>query len=554
MKQFLPFCIRLLKKHPLMLIAAAAAGTGTVLFSTALFALAAWLILFTSTHPGMELIMVPVVGVRFFGIGRAGFRYLERLISHDTAFRILRDLRVACYLELEPRLPDLGRHADRGGLVAMAVSDIEMLQDAILRIILPALIAICIAAGAAVAASLIHPSLAPAFLGTLLVLMAIAYVLWRPRRGLQALAAAENRNLYSEIIENSRGAVETVLNGRVFDRMSRMDSILKREEASARPLGNHSAAGAALAAAAPSIALIATLGTAAALAAEQRIPAILVAVLPLAAASLFEAFVPLFSLLLRMEKSAGAAERIGGTGMAAPADLRPPAAVPAGPALSFENVSFSHDPRLPLISGFSMTLNRGTITALVGRSGCGKSTIVDLACGFIRPNSGSIRLGGIDIAELSAEFLRSHIAVAEQRPFLFNSDIATNLRLASAEATDEELMTALAAVGLRQFVESLPEKLHAPVTELGLRFSGGERQRLSIARALLRKAPILILDEPAAGLDALSERMIIDLLKKLSAERAILLITHRRAAAEEMDVIVPMGVESEGTAGAKSFL
>ncbi|MBE3561540.1 MAG: ATP-binding cassette domain-containing protein, partial [Ktedonobacteraceae bacterium] len=183
-------------------------------------------------------------------------------------------------------------------------------------------------------------------------------------------------------------------------------------------------------------------------------------------------------------------------------------------------------------------VSAGSHVALVGPSGSGKSTLARLALRFWDPQQGTIRLNGQDIRECALDDLRGLISLVAQDTSLFNGTLRRNLLLARPGASESELAEALKRAQLREFVSSLPRGLDTWIGEQGLRLSGGERQRLAIARALLKDAPILILDEPTANLDPLTERSLFGTLNDLMQGRTVLLITHRLIAMERMDEII----------------
>ncbi|MDP2711162.1 MAG: thiol reductant ABC exporter subunit CydD [Solirubrobacteraceae bacterium] len=235
-------------------------------------------------------------------------------------------------------------------------------------------------------------------------------------------------------------------------------------------------------------------------------------------------------------------------GIAALLDERPaapdrrgaPALPPGAPAsISFEDVTFTYPGRgEPAVAGLSLALRPGETVALVGRSGAGKSTVVNLLLRFVAPDSGTIAVGGHDVAAVRAASLRERIAVVSQDAYLFRGTIAENLRLARPDASDAELVAAARDASVHAFVASLPDGYDTLVGERGLTLSGGQRQRLAIARALLRDAPILVLDEATSSVDAENEAAIGAALRRLTAGRTTLVIAHRLNTVRTADRIL----------------
>jgi ATP-binding cassette subfamily C protein CydD len=208
------------------------------------------------------------------------------------------------------------------------------------------------------------------------------------------------------------------------------------------------------------------------------------------------------------------------------------------PQLRFAAVSFSYESGRPALSDVSFTMPAGTTTALVGPSGAGKTTIVNLLLGFIEPGAGTITADGVTITSLDLAEWRRGIAWVPQRPHLFAATVADNIRLARPHATWQEIATAARAAGAHDFIQDLPQGYDTPLGEEGVGLSGGEKQRLAIARAFLKEAPLLILDEPTSHLDAGDEAIVAQALKRLGEGRTVLLVAHRVELAKAADQVL----------------
>jgi ATP-binding cassette subfamily B protein len=206
----------------------------------------------------------------------------------------------------------------------------------------------------------------------------------------------------------------------------------------------------------------------------------------------------------------------------------------SGGRIEFVDVAFAYENR-PVLSSASFQVDPRTICVLVGSTGAGKSTIIDLLLRFYDPSSGHVLLDGTDVRSLSFNRLREEIAVVDQTPFLFHATIRENMLFAAPESSDAELEGALKLAGVDEFVDSLPGKLASTVGERGLSLSAGQRQRLAIARALLRKPSVLILDEPSSALDPTAEFMLGETLRSLVSQCTIFVVTHRPALLEIAD-------------------
>jgi ATP-binding cassette subfamily C protein CydC len=255
----------------------------------------------------------------------------------------------------------------------------------------------------------------------------------------------------------------------------------------------------------------------------------------------FEAVQPLGTAFQFLGRSVGAGERLFEVVDAEPevTDPAQPLPPPGDCTLVLDRVGFCYEPNgPPVLEDVTLTLEPGKRVAVVGPSGAGKSTLVSLILRFWDPSSGVIRLGAHDIRKYAQDEVRNLIGVVAQDTHIFNDTLRGNLLLARPEATDDDVQRAVARAQLSELVERLPEGLDSPLGEQGLKLSGGERQRLSIARTLLKDAPLLVLDEPTANLDPLTERELLDAAYELMRYRATLVITHRLVRMDDMDEIL----------------
>lgn len=210
------------------------------------------------------------------------------------------------------------------------------------------------------------------------------------------------------------------------------------------------------------------------------------------------------------------------------------------PCIRFENVSFAYDGNRPVLQGISFDVPAGSMVALVGATGAGKSTVIDLLYRFHEPQKGRVLLGGTELSALPLQFLRSQMALVAQESYLFYDTVENNLRLGRPNASDEEIIHASISAHAHDFIIELPQGYQTVVGERGVRFSGGERQRIAIARALLKDAPILLLDEPTSNVDAENEESIKNALELLRSKRTVLVIAHRLSTVRNADRILVM--------------
>ena len=218
--------------------------------------------------------------------------------------------------------------------------------------------------------------------------------------------------------------------------------------------------------------------------------------------------------------------------------------------ISFENVSFAYDERQPTLKGISFEAAAGQVLAVVGPTGAGKSTLISLIPRFYDPSEGRVLLDGIDIRELTLESLRRQISMVLQEPLLFSTTIGENIRYGRLDATDEEVQEAAKAANAHDFIMRLPDQYKTVLGERGSRVSVGERQRITIARAFLKDAPILILDEPTSSIDSRTESIILDALDRLMVGRTTIMIAHRLSTVRHADwtVVLNQGeIAEQGT-------
>ncbi|XHX75839.1 MAG: heterocyst formation ABC transporter subunit HepA [Stenomitos frigidus ULC029] len=209
-------------------------------------------------------------------------------------------------------------------------------------------------------------------------------------------------------------------------------------------------------------------------------------------------------------------------------------------AIAFQSVDFGYDPQQPILTDINLTIKQGEMTALVGASGAGKTTLVDLLPRFYDATRGSILIDGVDIREFQINSLRQHFAIVSQDTFIFNTNVRDNIAYGSEGATDDEIIEVARLANALEFIQEMPEGFATRLGDRGVRLSGGQRQRIAIARAILRNPEILILDEATSALDSISERLIQASLEKLAQGRTVIVIAHRLSTIIRADKVVVM--------------
>jgi thiol reductant ABC exporter CydC subunit len=512
-------------------------GALTILSSISLMALSAWLISAASLRPSIAELSVAVVGVRFFGISRAVFRYLERVVSHDTTFRLLAELRVSFYRLIEPLAPARLTSQRSGDLLTRAVTDIESLQQLLLRGVAPPFVGLIVIVVFSLFLGAFDPLIA--LIGLLFMLGAgIGLPLlsaWSSEissvRRVQARAG-----LNAALVDAVQGMAEIVVYGQEH---AQIKEIARLSEKAAQAEHQNSRIDALQA----GLMVLLTHGSAVLVLAVAipRIDAIYLVTLTLATTAVFEAFMPLVQAALQLGATRSAAQRLFELADLPPAVNEPEGLqlpVPKQPTLSLHRVTFRYDSdHPPIFEDISLVLAPGQRIAILGASGAGKSTLVNLLLRFWEYQSGSIRLGDYELRDYAQTDVRAIFGVMTQRPHLFNTTIRDNIHLARPSAGPTEVEQATRAAQIHDFIQSLPDRYDTVVGEDGLRLSGGERQRIALARVLLKDAPILILDEVTANLDLLTEHAVLDTILRAAVGKSLLMFTHRRVLLEQMDEV-----------------
>ncbi|GGW44116.1 ABC transporter [Streptomyces caelestis] len=508
-----------------------------------LMATSGWLISRASQQPPVLYLMVAVTATRAFGIGRAVFRYAERLVSHDAVLRMLADTRVAVFRRLERLAPAGLRRTRRGDLLSRLVADVDALQDYWLRWLLPAGAAVVVSAASVgftawllpEAGAVLAAGLLAAGAGVPLVTGAVA------RRAEQRLAPARGV-LATRAADLLTGTAELTVAGALPARTAQAreaDGALTRiasRAATATALGDGLTA------------LISGLTvTAAALVGAQavaagRLDGVTMAVVVLTPLAAFEAVLGLPLAVQYRQRVRRSAERVYEV-LDAPepvAEPEHPRQAPASPfpvavkALAARHAGQDRD----ALAGLDLTLEEGRRVAVVGPSGSGKTTLAQVLLRFLDADAGSYTLAGVDAYALHGDDVRKLVGLCAQDAHLFDSSLRENLLLAKKDATEDELRAVLGRARLLDWADGLPDGLDTLVGEHGARLSGGQRQRLALARALLADFPVLVLDEPAEHLDLpTADALTADLLAATEG-RTTLLITHRLAGLEAVDEVI----------------
>jgi thiol reductant ABC exporter CydC subunit len=489
-----------------------------------LLATSAWLITTAAAQPPVLTLMVAIVAVRAFGVGRGVFRYVERLAGHDAAYRVLGDVRSRVAGRLEELAP-AGLSLRSGDLLARLVLDVDAVLDLWLRVVLPVLVA-AVTATATVALLVVLLPVAGGVIA-LAVVVACTVVPWvtaaaarraertiAGARGVVAAGATEALLTAADVV--AFNAVDSVLAG--FTAADARLAKAERRSAWSTGLGN------AL--------LVLCVGgaTVAGLVLGSRSdvsgPVLAVLVLtPLALADVLGGIPVAAQLSIRVRASLGRLREV----METPVPVVEPTVateLPAGRDLRIRGLRAGYADE-DVLRGVDLDLPAGSRVVVTGPSGSGKSTLAAVLLRFLDPRAGELLLDGVDLRQLQGDQVRSVVGLLTQESHVFDTSIRENLLLARPGSSDLRLWRALYRARLGEFVESLPDGLDTMVGEHGARLSGGERQRLAFARLLLADHDILVLDEPTEHLDEETARALLTDLYAAAGQRTVVLLTHR---------------------------
>lgn len=539
-------------------------GVLSALCAVGLLATSAYLIAAASLLPPILYLQMPIVGVRAFALGRAFFRYLERIASHEAAFRMLGRLRTAVFAALIPGAPANLKTRSRGDTVSRIVSDVDELQNLSLRVWQPILVSAIVCTLSVIGVGIVSLPAALVLLAAIVAaaIGAAAVPARLAARSAAAIAPARGRqfDLTAQYLNNidvltAFDAVEGEQ-----ERLRRADDVLYRN--STRVVWGDGLSSAILVLAV-GVAVIGTFVVSAPDVTAGNLAGALMAMIVLVPMAVFEVFEMTPKAVLAFHKVRASAARINelapdvadvadrlaadaeasvgsetdSDGVAGDPDTRAPIR-PTFSSLRLDSVSFGWDPAAPVVTDLSFELTPGKRILITGASGTGKSTIAWTLVRFLDARGGNIRLNGEPISTWTDEKLRSVIGLCEQKPHVFASSVRANLHLADPSADDETMRAMLERVGLTELLNER-RGLDTVVGENGALLSGGQVQRLALARALLGGFPVIIFDEPTANVDPeLRQTLMNDLLAAATGaatKPAVIMMSHDSVPAALID-------------------
>lgn len=518
-------------------------GILTVTAGVGLIAASGYLISWAALRPPVLDLILVLVAVRFFGISRAAFRYAERLFSHDLTFRILKNLRVHFYQKVEPLLPAKAIRFKSADLLTRFSDDVDQLQEFYLKTVSPTLTALFFISGTAIILSIYSVTLSVIVLILMIVNAAFMPFLVRYKAGQSAHELSQSSaRLGQYMSDHIRGSADLMFSGNYSGWMKRgeeiIDELSELQKTRARAFSMESGLFTFLSHSSIPVSFLILLPHVV----EGTMSGLVMTAVILGLFSVFESLEPMGNALQHFYESKEAATRLNEVTRDEGQDsdqLKISEFTPRHYSVCFENVFFGYNSST-VLNGFSLEIEQGQHVILKGASGCGKSTAAHLLVKWFEPWRGKIMIGDLNIGDFSGKEVRKMISVVSQNTRLFNTSLRNNLKIARPDATDEDLVTSLERVGFSEALQRLPEGLGTQVGELGLRLSGGERQRVSLARALLKDAPIWILDEPLSSLDRQMADEIMMTLRGLIKDRTVLHITHLNVGSIQADKVYLM--------------
>lgn len=523
------------------LLLAVGLGCAGALATVGLLAGSGYVVDRAAFRPGLGAIAGLLAAVEVLAFLRGPLRYGERLVAHDAAFRSLARWRVWLYDALEPLAPAGLRGWRSGDLLARATDDVDTLQDLYVRCLLPVAVTSATALVAVVLVCVVLPVAGAVLAASLVVALAASPLIALRAGSARGREATLRGEVAAEVVDLLRAAPDLIAFGREGEVLARVEAADAELTRLARRRARAAGGAAALLSACVGAAVAGVLATGIAAVRSHGMAPVMLGVLPLAAVGAFETVPAVASAALRASDVVAAGRRLLALADVPKPVVDPdrPQPLPRSPEVALEGASLRYGPDLPwALDGLSLAIGPGELIGVVGASGAGKSSIVNVLLRFWPLSEGSATVGGTEIDRLRQSDVRTVFGLVDQDAHVFGGSIRSNVALGRPGAGDAEVMEALRQAHLDGWVESLPSRMDTPVGEGGVQVSGGQRHRIALARALLADRPVLVLDEPTAGLDAeAGARLVADVVGG-SGSRTVVLITHREHELEGFDRVV----------------
>lgn len=528
-----------LRKYKGLLILVLFLGFMTFFSGGALMFNSGYLISEAARQPSSIIyIYVPVVLARAFGIARPTFRYIERLTSHNWVLKIVSDFRKKLYQTVERKASAIQRSHQTGDILSILADDIEHIENLYLRTVFPMVIGWLLYLFIVIGVGSLNW-----VVGLLMLLLLGVIVIVLPLASVATNGVREYRQhqiqheFYTNLTDEVLGLGDWLISGRYDDFINLQKKPIK-EIAQLRKKDHYFQWWRSFFV--QFVVLLTTITLLIWVANSFTATKSLANWVAAFALAIFPAVSPFLNMsqgLSEWPVYRRSIERVNQLDTDQPAKVDQNQLEGDFKELKIANMTFKYpDGDRNIVNDISMTIHPGEKVALLGPSGTGKSTFLKLLVGDLIPNDGQILANGKDVSSLQ-KVRSSLFGILDQQPYLFDTTVMNNVRLGNTNATDDEIKDAIAAVGLKDLIESLPDQYDTEVQEAGKRFSGGERQRLSLARILLQDAPIIILDEPTVSLDPITEKKLLDQVFDLLHNKTIIWVTHHLAGIAHVDQV-----------------
>lgn len=529
-----------LRKYKSLLLLVLVLGFLMLFSGSALMFTSGYLISKSATHPYNILLVYPaIVLTRAFGIARPVFRYAERLTSHNWVLRIVSNFRRKLYNSVEQTAVAIRQKHQTGSLLTLLADDIQHIENLYLTTVFPIVTGLLLYLFIVIALGVINWPFALLMLliiGVLMFIMPLVSVLVNGANEFRQKQIEQG--LYTELTDSILGLGDWLISGRRADFMQRhLDSSndifdLRRHDKNFQWLRDF------LSQIVIGVAVICTLIWASSHLEASQSQANWIAAFVLCIFPLDQAFTSIAQGVTEWPLYRESIKRVNELPQATDdTNVEQQKMQEPFKLLSIQNLHFKYSTaNNEVLKGLNLNISAGQMVALLGPSGTGKSTLLKLILGDEQPTDGQVMVNNISVAYLQEQ--RSQIfAVLDQQPYLFDTTILNNVRLGNLDATEEDVQRALAEVELTDLIASLPDGMNTQVQEAGSRFSGGEQQRLALARILLQDTPIVILDEPTVALDPITERNLLNTMFTVLKDKTIIWVTHHLVGIEQVDQV-----------------
>src|SRR5690625_202790 len=500
-----------------------------------------YLISKSSLRPeNIMVVYVPVVAVRAFSIGHAVFLYAEKLVGHDLVLLTLENMRRKLYQIVEPQALFLRSRYQTGDLLGVLSDDIEHLQDLYLRSIIPAVMGLTIYTIMIAVFGIFDITFAimmALMLGVLVFLVPV--ISFYMTRSHHTTMKRQRNKLYQHLTDAIFGMSDWQASGRTNELLNQVHMQDEKMIETERNIQRWQHLRNAFMHLVIGIIIITVMGWSSVQANEAVITPTLIAAFTLMTFSITDALIPISEATEHIPTYIDSIQRIQQVESKEIAHTETKEVdwiAEPQVELQVSKLRYQYDQSdIDVIKDLSLTIPAGKKIAILGRSGTGKSTLLKLLAGAIDPTEGRIMLNG---EKMHSGLLSQAVSVLNQKPHLFSTTIANNIRISRPEATDEEVMTVINQAQLAPLIASLPNGVHTPMREMGHRFSGGERQRIAFARVLLQDTPIILIDEATIGLDPVTEHHLLQTMLAATTGKTVIWVTHHLAGVESMDEVI----------------